>query len=396
MDVRDYFVSAVVQEHLLSPFVRAKVEVNQYEGMQGSLTGEKKSGITFSTPEGKKRRYSELAVNNVGNYRSDQAQRSRNFVAEMLSSHALGNNATPNYQKSFRNIQISDMVSSVLKDGLNVKIPVNIDPTKGLQGSDYQPIILTQKSPLMHIEDLRRMAVSDKNYDGFMMFSGIGGSGGEEIFFKNVYDMLKGSPVSTITNMTNFEINSDLQAETMHNAIEVFVQTPLGAMEKGPSFGVGTTKYDVQKGVATVPSLDFGRDRQRTGSSTSLNPGNVSYFVNDPVNGMPGTSSMVLEDSRRPDTTRAETAPYTDSLFSDMKQNFLTVKLPGNSNYRLGDIVNFEFRENTDNFLNKDTQFYGKNMVIGMTHYIGPLSDRPRYVTYLDLVNIQTYNGKVS
>lgn len=389
------FVSIVFKEHMMSPFVKGSVRINQYDGSMGSLTGTEPSSVSFRTPGGTKRRYSGLLTNSINDIKTDDNQRSRNFNVDLISGHAIRNNFTPNYQKSFKNLQFSEMLRSVLTDGLGIDIPLNIDQTKGIQGSDYQPIILTQKSPLRHADDIRRMAVSNENYDGFLLFSGIGESGGEEMFFKNVYDLIKKSPVDTITHMTGYEINSSLDAPVMNNAIEVFLGRSTEAMEKGHGFGVGTTKYDIQRGVASIPGLEFGKGRQSFGSQTSLNPGNLSNFVSDPYNGMPGTYNVILEDSRRPDTTRAETAPYTESLFTDMMQNFTTIKVHGNSNYKLGDIINFEMRDNTDMFLNKDTQFYGKNMIVGMTHYIGPISDRPRYVTYLDLVNIQTYNGKI-
>jgi hypothetical protein len=393
-DVSEKFVSMIFQEHLLSPFMRSNVRLNQYEGSQNDFDGSKDSSISFSTPDGKKRKYT-IRMNGISDITSTENQRSRNFSLDFVSPHAILNNATPNYQKSFRNKQISSVIPDILKEGLGLNIPINIDDTKGLHGSDYQPIILTQKSPLKHIADLASMSISDKNYDGFLMFSGIGESGKEEFNFKNIYNILQKPSVATITNLTNYELNSDINNSMMNNAIEIFYSAQSSAMEKGAAFGTGTTRYDVNKAVADVPQLQYGSERQTLGNTTSLNPGKNSGFVTNPYNGMPGTSNIILEDSRRPDSFRAETAPYTQSLLSDMTQNFLTVKIPGNSNLKVGDIIDFDFRENTENFQNKDTKFYGKNLIIGLTNYIGPVNDSPRYVTYLDLVNIQTYNGKV-
>lgn len=394
-DVSGNMISFMFQEHLFSPFVKGTIRLNQYEGMQNDFDGTKDSIITFNTPEGQKRKYT-VRVNNIGNVHTDENQRSRTFDLDLVSKHAINNNFTPNYQKSFKNKQISGVIEDILKDGLGLDIPINIDETKGLQGSNYQPIILTQKSPLRHVDDLRRMSISKQNYDGFLMYSGIGSSGKEEFNFKNIYNLLKNEVVATITNKTNFEVNQDINTSIMNNAIEIFYPKQTSAMEKGIQYTSGTTKYDIQNAKVSVPELNYGKKRQELGSSTSLNPGKTSGFVEDPYNGMPYTGNLILEDSRRNDTMRAETAPYTESLFADMTQNFLTVKIPGNSNIKVGDIIDFEFRENTDSFNNKDTKFSGKNLVIGLTNYIGPITDTPRYVTYLDLVNIQTYNGKVS
>lgn len=396
-DFYESFTSFHFQEHLFTPYVRGNVRVVQQQGAQNLFDGTKDSSITFNTPEGEKRKYSLMRTDKIGNIQTDENQRTRWFDVGMLSKHVLVNNATPNYQKSVKNKQISSVVESIFKEGLGLEIPMNIDSTRGLAGSDNSPLILTQRSPLMHLDELRRLAVSStQDYDGFLMFSGIGDSGGEEMNFKSIYDILNKDPVFELTNMVNFEVGQTLGGMTMGNAMEIWLPTQTSGAAKGSSFSQGTTKFDVNTLTASYPKYKYGADRQEYGSKTSLNKGKTSGFVNEPHNGMQGTYNVIAEDSRGPDSYRPETAAYTQSLFDDMVQNALTVKIPGNSNLKVGSIVDFQFRENTENFLNKDTQFYGKNMIIGMTHYVGPLSDRPRYVTYLDLVNVQTYNGKVS
>lgn len=397
-DFSQNFTSLMTKEHIFAPFVKTFVNISQYTGEMSSFAGSAESSVVFNTPDGMKRRYSKLLTDGIYNVKIDGGQRSRGFTSELRSKHALINSATPNYQKSFKNKQISGVVEGIMKEGLGLEIPFNVDQTKGLHGSDDQPIILTQKSPLAHLDDLRRFAVSDTNYDGFLLFSGIGESGGEEMNFKSIYDMLKKDPVVELTNLSNYEINSDLDSPLMNNVIEAFMASgpnQQSTFKKG-AFSKNSSRYDVNKASFDVPKLEAGQKRQQLGSDTSLNPGQVSGFVNDPYNGMPGTYNVLLEDSRRPDSHRAETAPYTEALFTDMMTGFFTVKIPGNSNLKIGDIVDYNGRENTDNFLNKDTQVYGKHIITGITHYVGPITDRPRYVTYLDLVNIQSYNGVIS
>jgi len=397
-DFAENFTKIVTKEHIFAPFVKTLVDVSQYTGEMGNFDGTRESSVVFKTPDGLKRRYEKLLTNGLYDVAIDAAERARNFTTQFVSKHALINSATPNFQKAFKNKQISGVIEGILKDGLGVDLPINIDKTKGLHGSDDQPIILTQKSPLRHIDDLRRMAISDQNYDGFLLFSGIGSSGGEELNFKSIYDMLKKDVVAEITNLSNYEVNSDLGAPIMHNVIEMFMAAgpnQQGSFKKG-AFSKNATRYDVNKAAFDVPKLVAGKARQMLGSATSLNPGQVSGFVNNPFNSMPGTYNVLLEDSRRPDSHRAETAPYTEALFADMMTSFFTIKIPGDTNLKIGDIIHYSGRENTDNFLNKDTQVYGKHIITGITNYIGPISDRPRFVTYLDLVNIQSYNGVIS
>ena len=397
-DFSQNFTRIITKEHLMSPFMKTKVDISQYTGEMSSFDGTQESSIVFNTPDGMKRRYSKMLTDGIYDVSIDQGQRSRNFTSEFRSKHALINGVTPNYQKSFKNKQISGVVEGILKEGLGLEIPFNIDKTKGLHGSDDQPIILTQKSPLAHLDDLRRFAISENNYDGFLLFSGIGGDGGEEMNFKSIYEMIKKDPVLELTNFSTYEMNSELDSPLMNNVIELFMASGPNNQStfKKAAFSKNSTRYDINKASFDVPGLEAGKARQKLGSDTSLNPGQVSGFVNDPHNGMPGTYNVLLEDSRRPDSHRAETAPYTESLFADMMSNFFTAKIPGNSNLKLGDIIEYAGRENTENFLNKDTQVYGKHIITGITHYVGPITDRPRYVTYLDLVNIQSYNGVIS
>lgn len=397
-DFSQNFTSIITKEHIFSPFLKTHVNISQYTGEMGNFDGTQESSVVFNTPDGAKRRYAKMLTNGLFDVTMDDAGRSRNFTSQFLSKHAIINNATPNFQKSFKNKQISGVIESIVKDGLGLEIPFNIDKTKGLHGSDDQPIILTQKSPLRHLDDLRRMAISENNYDGFLLFSGIGKSGGEELNFKSIYDLIKQDPVGELLNLSSYEINSQLDSPLMHNIIEMFHAAGPNDQQtyKSGAFSKNATRYDINNATFDVPGLDAGKKRQKTGSDTSTNPGQVSGYVNDPYNGMPGTYNVLLEDSRRPDSHRAETAPYTESLFADMMSSFFTVKVPGNSNLKVGDIIQYNGRENTDGFLNKDTQVYGKHIITGITNYIGPITDRPRFVTYLDLVNIQSYNGVIS
>jgi hypothetical protein len=397
LEGKDYsqnMVNMVFHEHILSPMMKGFVQLSQYTGSQNNFDGSKPSNISFNTPSGQQITYN-LVTNGIKNV-LNMSDRARNFTVDLVSPHAIMNNATPNYQKSFKNKQISDVIRSILTEGLGMKIPMNITDTKGLHGSDNQSIILTQKSPLRHIEDLRKMAISNQNFDGFLMFAGIGASGKEEFNFQTIYDLIKGSVVAEITNLSHFEINSNVSNSIMNNVIEQWLPQQTDAMAKGSAFSTGATMFDINKATAMIQQVTSGLARQKDISSTSLNPGKTSGFVTDPHNGLASTSNVVLEDSRRPSSSKATTGPYTQSLMADMMQNYMTIKIPGNSNLRLGQIVNYGYRENTDTFLNKDTKFYGKNMVTGITHYIGSLNDSPRYVTYIDTVNVQTYNGKIA
>lgn len=397
-DFSQNFATIVTKEHIFSPFIKTTVDVSQYTGEMGNFDGTVESSIVFNTPDGMKRRYSKLLTDGINNVHIDDAGRSRNFMVQLLSKHALVNAATPNFQKSFKNKQISGVAEGILKEGLGLEIPFNIDKTKGLHGSDDQPIILTQKSPLRHLDDLRRMAISENNYDGFVLFSGIGGNGDEELNFLSIYELLKKDPVAVLTNLSNYEINSDLNAPIMHNIVEFYHAggpTGTSSFKKG-AFSHNALKFDINTTNFEVPGLKIGTERQKLGSETSTNPGQTGGFVLDPYNGMPGTRNVILEDSRRPDSHRAETAPYTEALFADMMSHFFTVKIPGDTNLKVGDIIDYQGREQTENFLNKDTQLYGKHLITGITNYIGPITDRPRFVTYLDLVNIQPYNGVIS
>lgn len=395
-DFINNFVSMTFYEHILSPIMKGMVRVNQYTGAQSKFSGNTNSTISFGTPSGQTRTYV-LSTNGIkGVEPNDDAQRSRNFTVDLVSPHALVNNATPNYQKSFKNKQLSTVVQSILSDGLGLKIPLNIDETKGLHGSDYLSYILTQKSPLAHIEDLRRLAISSQNTDGFLMFSGIGSSGAEEFFFKTIYNLIQESPIATITNKTKFELNSAFGSSMFNNVIEQWLNQQTDALSKGSSFSSGTTMFDVNKATAKISQVPVGPQRQQTISSTSLNPGKVSGFVTSPHNGMAATSHVILEDSRRPLSNKAPVSPFTAALMADMSQNYLTIKIPGNTNLNIGQVVNYDYRENTDMFMNNDTKFYGKHLIAGITHYIGPITDQPRHVTYLDLVNIQTNNGTIT
>lgn len=393
VDYKDKLLSLSVTEYIFSPIISASVTVIQMEGDQSNFKFNQGdvASISFNTPSGQKRNY-ELAVDRVNNPQMGENQRTRKFTIECVSKHGITSAATVNYQKSLKNQTISDYVKTVATEGLKLSIPINVDTTRGLQGSDTQPIILTQQNPLAHIDSFVNMAVGSKSGDAFLNFSSVGASGGEEFNFKSLLTMIEGSASETITNKTRFELNSGLSSSAFNNIIDIKYPQQRSALDTADTLNKGHSIYRTD-GTGEIVQSPNGIGVQRRTATKGLGSGTPGEGYTS-SNGK-GGSSMILGDIARQDTYRQSENPLASSIIADMKNGGVVVRIPGNSNIKVGDIINLDLRENTENFLNNDTTYYGKNIVSAITSFIGPTIDNPRYVSILSVTNIKPANGSI-
>lgn len=389
-DFKDKLLSLSVIEDIFSPMIMAEATVIQVQGDQTSFqfNENSKAQLSFNTPSGNKRNY-DLIVNEIKNPQMQENQTTRKFTIQMVSKHSATAASTLNYQKSIKNKTITDIVKLVGSEALKLGIPFNVSTTRGIQGGDNQPIILSQLNPFKHLQNLASMAAGTKNADAFMVYSSIGSSGGEEMNFKALSELLQQSPVATITNKTSYEINSTLNQSMINNIIDIKYPKQNSVLDTLRSRQAIATSYDRSSHAGTKLQTPTGSIRE--GSTPGLNNSTVAYNNS----GARLHSAVVMKDGSRPPDYRAETSPYTQNILSNMQKGGVMVKIPGNSNIKVGDIINLELRENTDNFYNNDTRYYGKNIVTSINSFIGPLLDNPRYVSVLSLTNLKTADGSI-
>lgn len=389
-DFKDKILSIMVTEHIFTPMLKATVTLIQTEGDQSTFKFNDSSSATlsFRTPSAQTRTY-DLIVNKVGNAESGESQRTRKFSVEMVSKHAAKAAATPNYQKAYKNQTIADYTKALVSE-LGIQ-NVDIGQTRGLQGGSpsegKNPIITASNNPFAHLNNFKNMAVGMNQSDAMMMYSAIGANGQETFVFKPLTELLKGSGSETITNNTKFEINSQLTSTMWNNIIDKIYPQQRSALDN-EALNKSHTNYKFGTGQPIQSPLGTSKQASVPGLNSA-----ASYGF-QPINGK-GSSTVRLENPVNPPTYRGESQPNTEAILANMKTGGITLKIPGNSNIKVGDIVTLDLREDTDNFLNRDTRYNGKNIVNSVISFIGPPLDNPRYVTILNVTNIQPSNGTI-
>lgn len=385
-DVSHMVAGMQFEESVFSPLSIGRIVLYQQHAIQQNLTGENAVDAVFSHPDGPLRRYS-MALDAVRNQQPTMNQTARMLTLETVSLHAVKSMATA-FQGAFTGRPISSVVESVLRDGLGIDVPINVDATKGVLD-----VVLSEQSPIHLVNRLAQRAVSQtSDTDGFLFFSGIGGSGGEEISFRSIASLLEQETAHVIENLTATEARSSLSDLTWNNVIDYFVPNQMRSMDAVQPFATEVAEYDIASGRYRVNS---SRPDQR--SFPSGNPGRGRTVAGwQPFAGRSRFRSVVIGDSTRPPTHLAEASAKTRALMSDLQQSFVRFRVPGNSGIRVGQVIDLRLRENTGGRAAPDSRLSGRSLVTGVTSYVGPSTNPLRYVTTVTASNIETTNLRIA
>lgn len=387
-DVSNFLVSCTITESIDSPGVICRLDVNQQQGLQGSIQGGD-AKIRFSSVDGKPRTYN-LAFNNFSSGTDSPNQKNKTQTIELVSNDMIKNYTNSNYQKAHKNTKVSDMIQTTLKNGLKTDKKINVSDTIGMRGTDNMTYVQTQRTPIEHVHRLSQYNAVGKNKDdSFMSWLAIGDSGKEEWNIKTLSELTKQGPVATYRNDTITERNKGLGGGDQFTIIEVM----RGAGTQTMSRAAGGHYEQPTKFNMTSVSGDRARNPIGDGMESKVakmgpnSPGR-SFGQSD---GKAATRRISWEDSRESGKNLGnvpDTSASRRSGVDNLNQGAVTVKVPGNSNISVGQMIQLDLRESNESGQNLDTDQSGKHLVTGVTHYIGPVTDNPRYVTYITCSNI--------
>ena len=394
VDIRSNITHLSFDESLFVPGIRGVVEVVQSQGMEsllGTNIGSAPAVFSFRSENGKKRTYVMTVSTTSGEPVVNQ--KTRKIVMELVSDHLLRSKGT-NYQKSYANAptQISNMVQAIISDatsGLGFKGPINVSKTIGLS-----PMMLESQSPLDALDKLRNYAVSATQGDAFTLFSAIGASGVEEIFFKPMSEMLRGMTNVVITEKDFLEINHsfDPMGELFRNVIDYKTEGTSDSANKGEAV-YQANFFDILTGKYIINPIKDLMSQQK--SNPSANPGkNRNNDRNNLLSSTKGSSSRTfLKRNDQPDNQLDKTYGGGRSVLGADTSSTTHARIPGDSSINVGMCVYYQKKENTQTIPNVDGMNAGKQLVAGVSHEIGPPNETPRYTTVLSMMNISPKGG---
>lgn len=393
-DVSRYLISCTITESIDSPGVVCNLDLQQQQELMGGSTGGN-AKIRFNSESGPARTYN-LALNGFGGGSDSPNQKTKSISVELISEDMLKNQANPNYQKAHTNTKVSDMIKSTLQNGLKTKCPVNVSDTIGMRGTDNMTYCQTQRSPIEHVHRLaNHNAVGSKKDDTFMAWCAIGSSGREEWNVKPLSELTKQGPTASFKNTTMTERGTTLGGggpsqilEVMRNGAENRFSRAAGGFHQQP------TKFD-QHAVSGDRARNPVGDGLESKVAGNMSPNKAGTPFGASA-GKASTLNIIWEDKRESGDNlgyAADTGAAREAGRNDLGQASVTVKVPGNSGISVGSVVELDLRGSNETGPAKDSHQSGKFLVTGVTHYIGPVTDNPRYVTYITGSNV-TAAGK--
>lgn len=392
-DVSQYLISCTITESIDSPGVICNLDLQQQAEIMGGSTGGI-AKIRFNSESGKPRTY-ELAYNGFGQGSDSPNQRTKGISVELISEDMLKNQS--NYQKAHTNTKVSDMIESTLKNGLKTNKKINKDDTCGLRGTDNMSFCQPQQSPIEHVYQLaNRNAVGKNKDDTFMTWCAIGSSGKEEWNIKTLRGLTGQGPIASFKNTTMTERGATLGGGDPNTILEVmrgraedrFCRAFGGYYKQPTNFDQQAVSGDRARnktGNALRPVIQKMGSRQRPDTPFGVPEGKAR------------TDDIQWTDKRRDGDNlgyEADTAAAREAGRNNLGQASVTVKVPGNSNIIVGSMIDLDLRGSNETGPAKDSHQSGKHLVTGVTHYIGPVTDNPRYVTYITASNMTTAGKK--
>jgi len=394
VNVKDTLSHVSFDESIFVPGIRGVVEGVQAQGVEslmGNNIGSAPAIFSFRSEDGPKRVYKMRVSTTSGEPVVNQ--KTRKITFELVSEHLLRSKGT-NYQKSYQNAptQISNMVQAIVSDaaaGLGFTGPLNISKTMGLS-----PMMIESQSPLEAIDLLRNYAVSATQGDAFTVFSAIGAGGIEEFFFKPMSEMLRGMSNIVITEKDFIEINHSLDpmGELFRNVIDFKTEGTSDSANKGEAvfqanfFDMLTGKYIINP-LKDLLTQQKGNPSANPGKTRNQNPSNL---VSSKRGSAPRT---FMKRNDLPDNQLDTTYGGGRSVLGADTASTTHARIPGDSSINAGMCVFYQKKENTQTTPTRDGMNYGKQLVAGVSHEIGPPNETPRYTTVLSMMNISPKGG---
>ena len=369
-------LTASILETIFTPGVMGEIEVidqNDYLG-NFKITGDELVQFQFKKPNGLTAKY-DFHLDSIKDVKIIGAMKSKVYKINVVSREVLTGQAN-HVQKGY-NTQISEMVSDIVKTGLNTKLKVDAEETKGKRN------IKISNQPALHaIEMLRKEAVSNKSASSNYMFW----QTWKGYYFQSLEYMLSQGDVKNFKqeNTVNYnpftaDIDSNIITWNVKQNMDAMNRIHTGALNQRVSvFNVHTNQFikqDVKLESKDVPQLWQGS--MITAAFKSLfSSGNRSTlrYVNH-------NNDIEVGKSHVPAATA-----YKMLNLSQMQEQLLHMTVIGDPVLEAGKTINAKVPRvtSTTGNVDLDPQVSGRWLIAKVEHQIRGPDVKPRYVSNLE------------
>ena len=379
IDLTRSFVSASIYESIFTPGVVCDINVLDTQDLIGSLRllGDETVEFVFKSPNMKTADFT-FALYELGDQQQLQSQRAKTYVLKCVSEEAMY--AKTNYvQKSYNDL-CSNIIKDICDSYLSTKKRLETEETKGIQD-----LLIPHKSPFDAIKMVRSRAIaaSDSKSSSYVFFESRENER-QILRFCTLEQRFATEPVKEFKQSGAININA-LSNEQDNNILSFSIPQQLSSIDRiafgGPrritTFNFTTWQFETKD----VQTSD--RNYKDGGAGTDISTGFANRYFNARI---PPQAMIPVDISQRAETYIPESTADFQAYISQMMQNSLRIRVPGDTLLTAGATINCKLpnRSGTTGNMKEDPLMSGKFLISRIHHRIGMVQERPRYTCIVE------------
>ena len=326
------------------------------------LGGEEIIELTFQTPERRSVTYSFL-IESIQGFQTNEMGNLNTYKLQCVTKDYLKNASTV-FTRRYADMKYHEALAECIISDLGAEISlVTLEETKGM--FDY---VVNGKRPFQVIDLIKERAVSNEqnkssafffyqDVDGYhfttiekLIKERKAGASQKKFFYDNAN---KASPYDKVINVRNIlGFNRNVSGSSINKVFSGAVRNQFREFDimKGSYFLIGeyTNSADHSQFEVTDDNNDFN-----------------SPSYNSEVENLPAITRMVVKDGLRPEMEHNKSLHYQRAFLERMKQSGVMVKSYGDTDIRVGDVIELDIPEITGTTEAPPTAgIYSKNYII--------------------------------
>lgn len=305
------------------------------------LGGEETIEITLQTPSKGAISYT-FMINAIENMKTNDSQNLRSYVLRCVTKDFL-KNASMSFTKRYKDMKYDIALATVLNSDMSAATNLaTLEQTKG--HFDY---VVNNKRPFQIIDIIKERAVSQKYLSSVFVFYQDNQGYHFQTIEKLINDRKPGAPGKKYqyrTNNSRFDFALNVNAWEILS-YEVMVQGQQAEKTKRGAMRNQYRQFDIFRGTyySTEEYINISDHANYTAidQGIDLNSSDFNSFTQQ----LPSVTRMAVTDSLRPEMEHNKNLHYQRPFIERMTQQGVRIRVYGNTDIKVGDIVELDFPE---------------------------------------------------
>lgn len=325
------------------------------------LGGEEQISISLETPGSTQIIKFDFLIENIEGLRTNAQANLKSYRLHCTTKDYL-KNASMTITKRYKDMRYDQALTSLINEDFRGDIKLAyVEQTKGM--FDF---VINNKRPFQIVDIIKERACSSNNKSSLFVFY----QDPDGYHFTTIEQLIKDRKSDAVNKTYNYRTsqrNLDIEEtinhweilsyETMSHGNQV-EKTMNGAMRNQiRSFDIFRgTYYELKEYINNTNHKDF--ERVDDGEDTN------SVGFNEFTEMMPAVSRMVVKDTLRPEMQHNNFIHYQRPYMEKLAQSGLRIRVYGNTDVRVGDVINLNFPEISGTDRQKTADISSSNYLI--------------------------------